>query len=467
MTLTGAATARSGTPEEELARDAQTVHDFALMLNRNDYVLRLALVAGALVGRAAAGSPDERLEAGLQAISRTFGLNDRTEPAVLPALNSTWDLLEEYFEGQKRPVYDSLEMTAWADSIQTAIEAAARVPFPVENITRARATLEALWFNRIEMYLNGNRVGATPVIEDFLGVAAGVPLASVLKLDLSRMSLAEWGDAFARSYRTADEKLPGSEEPTDTPSWLAPIALFMSGLSQPAKTFAENIEQHISNDLARRMGYEPNSRMVSRISGVLGPIIEVLRRLSSKQFRGLSRWMRLQGDRAKRIDFLTREVEKRGDARSRDLAGRLKVAARTRDLMDRGGPIPSDRTALVLRQDQSSSIVRWLPASRSGALVLTQTQAMALVTDDLALARDVLRDISITFIEPPLSVPEFGRLLRRAASSSRPMKTFAIGPHDSASKTDWPSLGTPATLDAAIDMVHQTRVIDQANQLRP
>ena len=193
-----------GTPEgrsdfyDQAQKDLQTVEDFHELLQKEHETLALALLCGAVLGRAAGKAKQRfggRLLAGLRAISRMYRFDAQTAEGRLLALAGLREELSKQglLPGNRRPPQElqSLSLPEWELWIRQVVQdgdETAATP-PVRDCQRASGGRGR----------NGSpttrRAGATrfePVLSDLWCAAADLPPSDLLLPDLKAMRLGDW-----------------------------------------------------------------------------------------------------------------------------------------------------------------------------------------------------------------------------------------------------------------------------------
>lgn len=224
---TGAAPATA-----EIQRDAETVREFAQLLQRSGDTIARAFYCGAAVGRAArtATTPADRLLAGLRAMADRLGFAVATEGIVRERVGALTDIVAKRFSDAGPPpppltlTLDSTE--AWQRSVSGA-SATAGLPPLDENELRATIDRAAqVWAQRFLGSHPDQSVSAKPGLDDVLCAAAGARLTSILRPTISEMTLKDWGDALYWSVRS----VVGDARDLDVCSaWLGVVALVQIG----------------------------------------------------------------------------------------------------------------------------------------------------------------------------------------------------------------------------------------------
>jgi len=230
----------TSTDDPKVREDLQTVHEFHQLLERSAETVALALLCGAVLGQASSAQTfGERLLAGLRAISRSYGFDRLDEAKRLELLRELRQKLKAegvvprsaYNIPRTVRAFDVFAWRGWCWQLRQKIEEA------VENATgpdRLRTELPtyqdrawSLWKDRLAPQPRLERVTwpkVEAVLADLVCAAAGVPPASRLDLDLSRMGLVSWSEDL---YWSLTRQQGGQRQ--SCPPWLIAPALYRLG----------------------------------------------------------------------------------------------------------------------------------------------------------------------------------------------------------------------------------------------
>ena len=236
------ARAGDGTPDgrsdfyEPVQKDLQTVEDFHKLLEKEHETLALALLCGAVLGRAARQAErfGDRLLAGLRAISRMYRFDAQTAGARLLALAGLREELSEQgaLSGNRRPSPElqSLSLPEWESWIRQVRQEGdeGTVTLPVRDSQRAAWRA---WEERLTDYTSNGRTRFEPVVSDLWCAAADVPPSDLLLPDLKAMRLGDWSQVVFAAV------MGSSKTPGDFPLYLAVPALYALGfrVSEPRR----------------------------------------------------------------------------------------------------------------------------------------------------------------------------------------------------------------------------------------
>jgi hypothetical protein len=235
--------AASRLPSEE---DLSTVAQFATLLTRQGETIALALVCGAIVGRAAGvaapGATAESFAMGISGIGVTFGIAGGERRPVLELLRALavealarWSELPQ--DLQTPPPLELNQVREWEEWIAAKTALATRA---VE--ARLGDAITGAWKNYgfgLKMWAEGlgNTTTFGPRLDMAICAAAGTGPAVLMRADPSQMTLADWGFALRRA--TANVPVYHKQY---APLTLAAVALDAVGFAAAGASFLERIK---------------------------------------------------------------------------------------------------------------------------------------------------------------------------------------------------------------------------------
>lgn len=206
----------------DLDRDRSLVVDYGAMVRRRGKALAMCLAYGAYVGRSVVQSDTEYLARGVEAVSRGYDLRSAaTDEALEVVLSKLPPVVATWLSGVPPIAVETL--ASWIGSMRKLVTSPVS-QYQAKGIEEARIEAWKLWDERLRRFLLSGETRFDPDLFDLLCLAANVPPAAMLPLDLSGMSLAAWS-ATLKPFVSSDRG-----KRAEAPGWLAAPVLIQLGL---------------------------------------------------------------------------------------------------------------------------------------------------------------------------------------------------------------------------------------------
>lgn len=235
-----AAIARINDPEAEADErqaelDREAIGEFAWLLENTGKTIGETLVLAADIGRVVSqGDSPERFERGLGALSELLDLPSIAGFKVEAALRSACEALDLTDLAELRLAKQAPDR--WRDRVSELLQSRPEL-ISSAQIEAYRAEGWKLWRERLDLLLRDGRTSFAPKAADLYCSAARRSPSSLLRLDLERMTLAQWSEAVRLSLEDI-----AAQEMNSAPVWLAIPALLQLGLGSGASALIEALK---------------------------------------------------------------------------------------------------------------------------------------------------------------------------------------------------------------------------------
>jgi hypothetical protein len=234
-------------PYPALREDAKTAVVFANQLKGRSKLLAASLVYGTALG-SAVNSPHEteRRTRGLTMLSKGLRFQDRRSPGALQRELERYrgTVSGVYEDHSDWPSLTDTDLAQWRKWVEAAVHSRT-APYDPNRVRLASESAWRSWKDRLEKRATTGRVEIEVTEADLLCDLAGAPPATELRLDLERMTLRDWSDAFLRGCGSIP-KPPVVNPATNSQlhhqprGWLAAAALIELGLGNRVESVLDS-----------------------------------------------------------------------------------------------------------------------------------------------------------------------------------------------------------------------------------
>ena len=185
-----------GRNSESFENDVRCVQEYFRLLSRSSEMIAHALICGLMAGQVVKEADrEQKILIGLDAIARAYRFSEKTDLEVAEILKK---ILKDQWQGDS--LSPSFEIEAWNPNLsawKAVLEDTLKLveKFPAPDFGQIESLAWSSWLERTELFFHARRL-AEPQWIDILAVAATIPPATILKLDLREMTITDWSMAL-------------------------------------------------------------------------------------------------------------------------------------------------------------------------------------------------------------------------------------------------------------------------------
>ncbi|HKV09021.1 MAG TPA: hypothetical protein VJ725_12835 [Thermoanaerobaculia bacterium] len=179
--------------------DVRCVQEYCRLLSRSSEMIAHSLICGLMAGQALKEADrEQKILIGLDAIARAYRFSEKTDLEVAETLKK---ILQDQWKDDSLPSFQikalDASLSAWKTTLEDTFKLVEK--FPVHDLDYIQGVAWSSWLDRTELFFHARRL-AEPQWIDILAVAAAVPPATLLKLDLREMTITDWSTALVEFF---------------------------------------------------------------------------------------------------------------------------------------------------------------------------------------------------------------------------------------------------------------------------